>query len=136
MLLTLTLNILPSCLRLPQCLQCILTPYILTGQNVLVMIGYKFLGVQYSSTCWCGNYSFDETRRRPEDSCDMTCTGDRTQICGGSCTSSVYYVTPQGEWSLSFKLKALNEILFSHRNIPRWLLNTKLFNYSISYLLC
>jgi len=49
--------------------------------------GFAFAGVQYGQSCLCGNsYGNFGT----SDRCNMPCTGDSSQICGGYNSNSVY----------------------------------------------
>jgi hypothetical protein len=49
--------------------------------------GFAYAGVQYSQSCLCGNtYGKFGTA----DRCNMPCTGDASQICGGYNANSVY----------------------------------------------
>jgi hypothetical protein len=56
--------------------------------------GYRYAGVQFSSWCFCGNRygTFGKA-----NNCNMRCSGDSSEICGGSWANSVYkakkYVT-------------------------------------------
>ncbi|XP_063420121.1 uncharacterized protein LOC134705307 [Mytilus trossulus] len=60
--------------------------------NILCQ-GYRYFGIENSHECFCGNnmdtITFPKT---PERECNMACTGDRTQMCGGFCRISIYYV--------------------------------------------
>jgi WSC domain len=52
--------------------------------------GYLYFGLEYFEECWCA----DEI---PEESvdlgnvCDFPCSGDNTQVCGGSNKLSIYH---------------------------------------------
>jgi hypothetical protein len=49
--------------------------------------GFPFAGVQYGQSCLCGNsYGNHGTA----DRCNMPCTGDSSQVCGGYNANSVY----------------------------------------------
>lgn len=49
--------------------------------------GFPFAGVQYGQSCLCGNsYGNHGT----SDRCNMPCTGDPSQVCGGYNSNSVY----------------------------------------------
>jgi len=49
--------------------------------------GFPFAGVQYGQSCLCGNsYGNHGT----SDRCNMPCTGDSSQVCGGYNSNSVY----------------------------------------------
>ena len=45
-----------------------------------------YAGTQYSKECFCGN---EYDRYGEADNCDMTCSGEKDQICGGSWAMSV-----------------------------------------------
>ncbi|KAK3103053.1 hypothetical protein FSP39_016093 [Pinctada imbricata] len=51
---------------------------------------FKFAGVQFSQECFCGNSL--GTTLQPEKECNMACSGDNNQMCGGSMRLSVYHV--------------------------------------------
>ena len=55
--------------------------------------GYHYAGVQWYSECWCGDIlsRFD---LRPDSECDTPCSGDSSQMCGGSWHNSIYFVPP------------------------------------------
>ena len=48
---------------------------------------YLFFGTQYSSECFCGN---DYGTHGVSSNCNMECSGDSTEICGGGYANSVY----------------------------------------------
>lgn len=49
--------------------------------------GFKFAGVQYGESCLCGN---SYGRYGPATNCNMKCTGDPGQNCGGYSSNAVY----------------------------------------------
>jgi hypothetical protein len=49
--------------------------------------GFAYAGVQYGESCLCGN---SYGRFGEATNCDMKCTGDSGQICGGTYSNSVY----------------------------------------------
>jgi len=49
--------------------------------------GFKFAGTQYSRECFCGN---DYDDYGPANNCNMPCTGNRKEMCGGTWALSVY----------------------------------------------
>jgi len=51
---------------------------------------YSYAGVQYSSECFCGHTPPADEIVTDDDKCDYTCTGDNSEICGGSWKSNVY----------------------------------------------
>ena len=51
--------------------------------------GYTYAGTQYSRECWCGN---SYGKYGSANNCDMRCSGDPSQTCGGFAANSVYRV--------------------------------------------
>lgn len=51
--------------------------------------GFQYAGTQYSTWCFCGN---SYGRSGPADNCNMKCSGNKSQTCGGSWANSVYSV--------------------------------------------
>jgi hypothetical protein len=51
-------------------------------------VGYTYYGVEYGQECWCGNTFAAGTV--VSYSCSYACTGDSTQICGGSNALNMY----------------------------------------------
>lgn len=49
--------------------------------------GFKYAGVQYSESCLCGN---NYGKYGVADNCNMKCTGDGSQICGGYSSNGIY----------------------------------------------
>lgn len=49
--------------------------------------GFAYAGVQYSESCLCGN---SYGKFGTSNNCNMKCTGDPSQICGGINSNSVY----------------------------------------------
>jgi hypothetical protein len=49
--------------------------------------GFKYAGVQYSESCLCGN---TYGKYGAADNCNMKCTGDSSQICGGYSSNGIY----------------------------------------------
>ncbi|KAK2615133.1 hypothetical protein N8I77_001909 [Diaporthe amygdali] len=59
--------------------------------------GYKYFGVEFGSECFIGNTLMpsskilSETSNPPSTSCNMQCSGEDSQICGGAGLLSLYY---------------------------------------------
>lgn len=54
---------------------------------------YKYMGLQYSQDCFCGDTYFTAERDAvPSDECTMPCNGDESVICGGPWANSIYIV--------------------------------------------
>ena len=49
--------------------------------------GFKYAGVQYADYCFCDNFY---GRYGKADNCNMPCSGDKNEICGGAWANSVY----------------------------------------------
>ncbi|XP_055528233.1 xylosyltransferase oxt [Wyeomyia smithii] len=52
--------------------------------------GFLFAGVQYSSECFCGDDPPKASAKLPDSSCNMKCSGDPRQACGGYFTVNIY----------------------------------------------
>ncbi|CAM9721699.1 unnamed protein product, partial [Hapterophycus canaliculatus] len=56
--------------------------------------GFDHYGTQFGRECWCGSGTPAETYNLygelTDANCDMECTGDATQSCGGLLIASVY----------------------------------------------
>ena len=52
--------------------------------------GYLYAGVEAGSMCNCGNTPPPESILVNEDQCNLTCSGDATQTCGGDSMMDVY----------------------------------------------
>ena len=55
--------------------------------------GYKYAGVEYSKQCFCGN-ELPSTVAPNQSECNMDCSGDTSQKCGGGNRINVYKVVP------------------------------------------
>ncbi|MGA2987658.1 MAG: SPFH domain-containing protein [Terriglobia bacterium] len=53
--------------------------------------GFLFAATQWGSQCFCGN-SYGRYGRLPESSCNLGCSGNPSEKCGGWWASSVYEV--------------------------------------------
>ncbi|KAL5334222.1 hypothetical protein BJX70DRAFT_378887 [Aspergillus crustosus] len=51
--------------------------------------GWRYAGVEYSSQCFVGN-TIHTTDRDSTDGCDMPCSGDKEQLCGGEDHIQIY----------------------------------------------
>ncbi|RMZ83074.1 hypothetical protein DV738_g1286, partial [Chaetothyriales sp. CBS 135597] len=55
---------------------------------------YAFFGTEYSAECFCGNtLAAGSTNASSSAECNMPCTGDSTQTCGGPSRLSLYQNT-------------------------------------------
>lgn len=46
--------------------------------------GYDYFGLEYSSQCYCGLTIESPGSQTSENSCNMPCTGDSAEVCGGA----------------------------------------------------
>ncbi len=51
--------------------------------------GFRYAGLQYSSQCFCDN---SYGRYGKADNCNMTCSGNSNEVCGGGWANSVFSV--------------------------------------------
>ncbi|KAF3769510.1 WSC-domain-containing protein, partial [Cryphonectria parasitica EP155] len=56
---------------------------------------YPYAGLEYSTQCYCGPIFVPSSATTEETSCDMTCPGAASQICGGPSRLSIYQSTTQ-----------------------------------------
>ena len=52
--------------------------------------GYKYIGLQYGSQCFCGNVVPPLSRRVPTNRCNTPCPGEAKENCGASWMMNVY----------------------------------------------
>ncbi|KAG7050936.1 WSC domain-containing protein [Colletotrichum scovillei] len=52
--------------------------------------GYPVAGVEYSSECYCDYQLASTSQKKPEADCNMPCSGDSLEACGGSDRLSVF----------------------------------------------
>jgi hypothetical protein len=52
--------------------------------------GYAYFGVEYSSQCFCGDSFVNPTSQVALDSCNMPCTGDEDEMCGGGDLLNIF----------------------------------------------
>ncbi|CAN0051618.1 unnamed protein product [Scytosiphon promiscuus] len=70
--------------------------------------GFKYMGLQYSKDCFCGDtYYTAERDAEPTDLCNMPCAGDESITCGGPWANSIYVVGDPAKMTAA-ELKALN----------------------------
>jgi hypothetical protein len=51
--------------------------------------GFSLAGTEYASECFCGD-KLEGSIKFGAEKCEMKCSGDESQICGGSAALSVY----------------------------------------------
>jgi hypothetical protein len=56
-------------------------------------LGYAYFGVQMGGTgCFCGNSFGSQGKTGIDSACNVTCIGNKHQVCGGPNLNSVYAV--------------------------------------------
>ena len=50
---------------------------------------YNFAGLQTGSECWCG-YETNLKDKLKDDRCDIPCSGNKNELCGGKLANQVY----------------------------------------------
>ncbi|XP_012525203.1 xylosyltransferase oxt [Monomorium pharaonis] len=53
--------------------------------------GFPYAGTEYSVECFCGMEEPLQTKRLPDSSCNMKCSGNPKQTCGGYLTINIYW---------------------------------------------
>lgn len=52
--------------------------------------GYPYAGTEYSVECFCGVEEPSQTKRLSDSSCNMKCSGDPRQSCGGYLAINIF----------------------------------------------
>lgn len=52
--------------------------------------GYPYAGTQYGKECFCGSEEPNTSVKLADSSCNIPCTGDPSEVCGGYYTMNVY----------------------------------------------
>nr|OQO23943.1 hypothetical protein B0A51_11072 [Rachicladosporium sp. CCFEE 5018] len=61
--------------------------------------GYVYAGTEYSDECYCDNLLAPPATLQPDSDCNMACSGNASEACGGGNRLTVYYANkpvPQG----------------------------------------
>ncbi|KAL0938080.1 copper radical oxidase [Colletotrichum truncatum] len=64
--------------------------------NACKAAGFAYAGVEYSSECYCDNNILSGAQSG-QSGCNMLCSGNSTEYCGGSNRISVYQSTAKGK---------------------------------------
>lgn len=65
---------------------------------------YNYFGVEYGGECYCGNTLAAGSVKTAESDCQMTCSGNATEICGNGNRLTLYSVAGQASLSSSSSL--------------------------------
>ncbi|KAG5993815.1 hypothetical protein E4U43_003398 [Claviceps pusilla] len=74
--------------------------------------GFSLAGTEYGGQCYCGNELIG-SERIDDSTCNITCEGDKADICGGSWALSVYSVDGQAS------LKSVKRRAYAHEHLDR-----------------
>jgi hypothetical protein len=58
--------------------------------NGCTQAGFSIAGAEYGQECWCGDQFDNSASLRADSECNMACTGNPGETCGGSNRLSVY----------------------------------------------
>lgn len=64
--------------------------------------GFQYGGSEFGNECWCGN-TLTSPIARPESDCNLPCSGDNTQTCGGSLALALYQVASTTTADLAYQ---------------------------------
>ncbi|KAG7199452.1 hypothetical protein KM043_014078 [Ampulex compressa] len=53
--------------------------------------GYPYAGTEYSVECFCGTEEPSQLKRLPDSSCNMKCSGNPKQSCGGYLSINIFW---------------------------------------------
>ena len=56
--------------------------------------GYDLAGTEYAAECWCGNSIEAGGAPAPASECNMVCSGNPSQYCGGPNRLNLYNIAP------------------------------------------
>ncbi|KAF9881256.1 wsc domain containing protein [Colletotrichum karsti] len=51
---------------------------------------YKYFGTEYSGECYCGNFLASSSAAAPLSDCNMACSGNQFEYCGGGSRLTLY----------------------------------------------
>lgn len=66
-------------------------------QNACFLAQFLFAGVKGGNECWCSSYVAGEWARNQTD-CNVPCTGNKTEICGGKAVVNVFEPETDDDW--------------------------------------
>lgn len=58
--------------------------------NICGLSGWPYAGLEYGDECWCDDDVSTEAMLTDPSRCNMKCSGDATQICGGDRVFNMY----------------------------------------------
>ncbi|GAB7334631.1 hypothetical protein MBLNU13_g06594t1 [Cladosporium sp. NU13] len=60
-------------------------------QALCSQLGYRLAGTEYAGECYCGDRLNGLAEQISAEHCNMACTGDASQVCGGPDAVSLYW---------------------------------------------
>ena len=78
--------------------------------------GYKYMGVEYSSECYCAN-TIGTGSALTTTGCTMTCSGDATSLCGGPNRLNFYSNTGGSSSSTSQSSSQISSSISQNGNL-------------------
>lgn len=57
--------------------------------------GFSLSGVEFATQCFCGNAFANNPTQKPDSDCNMACSGNGGEKCGGPSRLNVYRTAPQ-----------------------------------------
>ncbi|KAG8756841.1 hypothetical protein FRC14_002619 [Serendipita sp. 396] len=79
--------------------------------------GFSLAGVEYSRECYCGNTIMGNNRPTSRDACNMPCTGDGNQTCGGADAIQIYV---KDDFSYTFGPMRVLEVYHEYWKTQCW----------------
>lgn len=68
---------------------------VMTVQRCMKFCGKsEYAGLEYGRECWCSVDLNTLSLKLPDSSCDLACSGNSSQVCGGSLTITLYKRIP------------------------------------------
>lgn len=56
------------------------------------LAGFRYFGLAYRETCWCGDIPPDESLKKGDEYCSIQCSGDANRYCGGVLKMAVFHI--------------------------------------------
>lgn len=73
--------------------------------------GFPYAGVQYGTECFCGSNAPADSTKLPDSTCNMKCSGDPHEICGGYYAMNIYETGISSKYTHTYPY-SIKKILF------------------------
>lgn len=70
--------------------------------------GFTYFGVEYANECYCGNTLLNNAAKQAQTDCNMACTGNSLELCGGSGRMGLYQNTGTSSTSSSSAISSIS----------------------------